>query len=206
MCQIIKGNAFAVFAACDDRDIPHARLRDIGHIQHQLIHAHPPDDRRPPAMQQHLGAVAEGTGIAVGIADGYGGDAAGGRGGVHPSVAYRGTGGDLLDHGNDGIKRHGRADIQKILHAGVRIQAVLRKPQPAHIQMVGGVQQRTGGIAAVPQPHIDACRLQAVAHLHKQRELPLGKVPAHLGILIGNGKVGKDAGEVQAAALRQPLH
>ena len=72
--------------------------------------------------------------------------------------------------------------------------------------MVGGVQQRTGGIAAVAQPHINACRLQAVAHLHKQRELPLGKVTAYLGILIGNGKVGKDAGEVQAAALRQLLH
>ena len=55
----------------------------------------------------------------------------------------------------------------------------------------------------MPQPHIDPCRLQTVAHLHKQRKLPLGKFPGNLGIFIGDRKVGKYAGEVQPTFRRQ---
>ena len=72
--------------------------------------------------------------------------------------------------------------------------------------MIGRVQQCAGGIAAVAQPHIHAIGLQAVAHPHKEGKLPLGKGHAHCGVLICHSKVGKDASDVQTAALRQFFH
>ena len=91
------------------------RLRDIGNVQHQLIHADLAENIGRFTVQQHFSPSRERTVVPVGITDRDGGNPHGAIRNKVSAVAYRASGRNLLDHGYDGFQLHQRFDRQYIL-------------------------------------------------------------------------------------------
>ena len=112
-----------------------------GGIRHAHVHADTAYNRRPLSADEHLQPVGAQPGQAVGIADGQGGQLGVPLQHMGTAIAYRRPGGDGLDRGYPGLKRHYRPQANAVqpLAGGVGIVAVQGHPGAHHIQMSTGI-------------------------------------------------------------------
>src|SRR5690606_22457528 len=98
--QFVGADLGLALRSQEHRLLAHARLVDVGDVDHALIHAHGAGDRHPPAADQHLTDVGEATWIAVGVTDRQRGDDGWPLGHPARSVAHRRSRGHALDVGD----------------------------------------------------------------------------------------------------------
>src|ERR1039457_3480130 len=94
MPDLVRADTDAVAFADEHRRVARADAGHVGHVQADLIHAHDPDDRAPPATNGEMPPVREGARQTLPVAECRGRDPARGFGPPRPSVADGLTGGD----------------------------------------------------------------------------------------------------------------
>jgi len=189
----------AVGAQDGDGGVDADATRDVGDVDHELIHAHPADDRCLLPVDQHEAVVGQPAVEAVGIAGGHRGHGHGMGGRVRASVADRLVGLDDLDHRYHALPAQHRLDAVGQDVGVVRPQAVQDDPQPDHVVVIRAVAQPADGVHAVHIGHLHVG--QPLGQPVEGADLFMGEGLGRGGVGIGDAQVGETARQLELGGI-----
>ena len=124
---------------------PLADFGAAGHIHHQLVHGHPPENGKPAAFDPHLPAVPGHLArVAVAIADAHGGDPGRAVGDKCAAIGHAVAGRQGAQQGDARLEGHDV--LQLLLEAGQRGNPVEHQARPRQVATAVGVTEDASAV------------------------------------------------------------
>ncbi len=196
--QLIRRQALGAVPAEEHDLVLESRRRDVRHVHHRDVHAHPAANRGPATADEHVGQVAQAAVVSVGISHGQDREPCGVGGHISASITDEGALGHVLDLGDAGLPGQRGREGQLAPPGQQRGDAgLLRRPDAVgphadadHLETLIGPEQRRRRVRQVPDRHgvaggaqrtdrgLEAGELTARVRVIR-RVLDVGKVAAH---------------------------